>query len=122
MVRVHLQFHLSLPATVHSYGVGGNIQCCFTSFQLLEDLGTVLVPSYIGGSIVMGILQNGWFIMENTTIKIDDLGIGVPPFQETSIFNIFIRPGMIHEFVKTMMGHPYMAILNGTMWKHDDRP
>ena len=57
--------------------------------------------------------------MDNTTINIDDLGLGVPPFQETSIF---IRPGMIHEFVKTMMGHQYMAILNGTMWKHDDRP
>ena len=39
-----------------------------------------------GVSIVTGVLQNEWFIGENT-LKVDDLG--VPPFMETSRWLIY---------------------------------
>ena len=41
----------------------------------------VLIRSPIWRFPKIGVLQNGWFIIENP-FKIDDLG--VPPFQETS--------------------------------------
>ena len=43
----------------------------------------------VAGFPQMGNPQNGWFIMEHPVknmLKMDDLGVPVPPFQETSIW------------------------------------
>ena len=49
----------------------------------------------------MGDPPNGWFIIENPKIKIDDLG--VPPFQETSKSVNHPIDGMITSLGKQLL-------------------